>query len=67
MLEFKTDNPVLYSYTIDSLKIFKKFHIVYQTEDLYKDLNELKNNIQTEYENKFVKQGIKIKKIKALK
>jgi tRNA (guanine-N7-)-methyltransferase len=67
VIEFKTDNPILYSYTIESFKAFKKFKIVYQTENLYQDVIELKNNVQTEYENKFVKQNIKIKKIKVIK
>ncbi|GHU52507.1 tRNA (guanine-N(7)-)-methyltransferase [Bacilli bacterium] len=67
LIEFKTDNDSLYEY---SLNIFNKstlFTISYNTTDLYKDMNELANNIPTEYEKKFVNAGKNIYKIILIK
>jgi tRNA (guanine-N7-)-methyltransferase len=66
-IEFKTDNLGLYEYSLDSLRSFRKLQIQYKTIDMYSDLDRLKNNIQTEYEQKFVHQNIKIKKIELIK
>ncbi len=63
LIEFKTDNEGLYQYTIDQWTHSKEFNIEAYTNNLYSDSIFLKDNIPTEYENKFVKQGIKIKKI----
>lgn len=65
VVEFKTDNDNLYSYSLETLRARKDIEILYFTNDLYKDLNNKfnKNNIQTEYEKKFVKQGKNINKI----
>ncbi len=62
-IEFKTDNQGLYEYTLDQWMHSKDFKVEAHTDDLYSNVDLLKDNIPTEYENKFVKQGIKIKKI----
>lgn len=65
IVEFKTDNDGLYEYTLSILKSRKDVDVLYQTKDLYKNLlNKFnKDNIQTEYEKKFVKLNKSIKKI----
>ncbi|AOG60051.1 tRNA (guanine-N(7)-)-methyltransferase [Spiroplasma helicoides] len=65
-LEIKTDNDNLYSFSLEQLQT-SKFKIVYQTNDLYSDLNQLENNIATEYEEKFHSQNKNINKIIAIK
>ena len=62
-IEFKTDNQGLYEYTLDQWMHSKDFKVEAHTDDLYSNVDLLKDNIPTEYENKFIKQGIKIKKI----
>lgn len=62
-IEFKTDNQGLYEYTLDQWMHSKDFKVEAYTDDLYSNADLLKDNIPTEYENKFIKQGIKIKKI----
>ncbi|MDD3224667.1 MAG: tRNA (guanosine(46)-N7)-methyltransferase TrmB [Clostridium sp.] len=59
---FKTDNEDLF---IASIEYFKEngFYITYQTYNLHS--SDFKENINTEYENKFVKKGIKIMFLKA--
>lgn len=56
IVEFKTDNNDLYKYTMDVLKQTKNIKILYHTTNLYKNLkNKFNvNNVQTEYEKKFV-------------
>lgn len=63
--EFKTDNTDFYKYTLSILKSRKDIDILYYTNNLYKNLlNKFnKDNVQTEYEKKFVKLNKPIKKI----
>ena len=60
----KTDNNSLFDYSVESLTNYG-YKINYITRDLYKD--DISNNIQTEYEKKFVSKGIKINKLDASK
>ena len=64
LIEFKTDNDLLYSFTLKILQK-NKFKIVYFTNDLYKNLNNKFNydNVSTEYEEKFMKKNKNINKI----
>jgi tRNA (guanine-N7-)-methyltransferase len=63
LVEFKTDNQGLYEYSLESLKSSKHFNITYKTENLYLDKNEILNNVQTEYEKKFIALNEPIYKI----
>ncbi len=65
LIELKTDNDNLYYWTINNLSSRKDCKIIYQTTNLYAELNNNfnKNNIQTEYEMKFVSQQKRINKI----
>ncbi|MDE6472846.1 MAG: tRNA (guanosine(46)-N7)-methyltransferase TrmB [Ureaplasma sp.] len=66
LIEFKTDNTKLYEWTLKNLNETSiKNEIIYFSNDIYSDLeNEFnKNNIQTEYEKKFLSQNETIKKI----
>ncbi len=55
---FKTDDDLLFG---DSLKYFEEagFDELYRTSDLYR--SDFQENIPTEYEEKFIQQGITIK------
>lgn len=59
---FKTDNEELF---VASIEYFKEngFDIMYQTYDLHK--SDFKGNVNTEYENKFLKMDMKIMFLKA--
>lgn len=61
---FKTDNRNLFDFSINEFRE-TGFDIV----DLTNDLNNIDypDNISTEYEEKFIKQGIKINRLKAVK
>ena len=61
-IHFKTDDDNLFS---DSLTYFEKsgYQIIWKTYDLQKE--KIENNIITEHEEMFSKQGIKIKALKA--
>ncbi len=65
IVEFKTDNDNFYKYTLGMLKSRKDIVVLYKTKNLYKNLlNKFnKDNIQTEYEKKFVKLNKNINKI----
>lgn len=65
LIEFKTDNSDLYQYTLEVLLNRKDLDICYKTRDLYKEITNTinKNNVQTEYEKKFVALKKKINKI----
>lgn len=60
----KTDNINLFNFSIESLKEFG-YDIIYKTNDLH--CSSPKDNIETEYEKKFIKRGIKINKLEAIK
>jgi tRNA (guanine-N7-)-methyltransferase len=62
-IEFKTDNDKLFSYSLESIPNSKIFNIIYFTKDLYSDKQQLVNNIQTEYEQKFVSINKNINKL----
>lgn len=59
----KTDNIYLFNYSKESLETFG-YKITYLTNDLHKDKD---NIINTEYEDKFTKLGIKINYLEAIK
>ena len=60
----KTDNINLFNYSIESLKEYG-YDIIYKTNDLHSSPQQ--DNIETEYEKKFIKRGIKINKLEAIK
>ena len=57
-LIIKTDNKNLFDFSLRSLPA-NGFEILNQTRDLYSS-GFLENNVQTEYEKKFVAEGVKI-------
>ena len=59
----KTDNINLFNYSLESLSLYG-YDIVYKTNNL--DCLD-KDNIMTEYENKFYNKGIKINKFEGIK
>ncbi len=63
LFSFKTDNDVLFEYTLEVLPE-SGFEIVYKTFDLHAS-DRAENNIVTEYESNFTSQGIKIKMLEA--
>ena len=63
IIEMKTDNIDLFNYSLESFKD-NNYNIIYKTNDLH---NEDIDNIETEYEEKFSSQGIKINKLIAKK
>lgn len=65
LVEFKTDNDGLYEWSLELLKTRKDLKVLYHTNNLYKHLDDKfnKDNIQTEYEKKFVKLNKNINKI----
>lgn len=62
IVKFKTDNDNLYNYSLETLTTNKQIRIIKKSRDLYKS-KYFSNNVSTEYEKKFVKQGKKIKLI----
>ncbi len=60
----KTDNDDLFLYSISSLEE-DGYQIIQMTRDLYQEDCSL--NIPTEYEKKFVKLGVKINRLEAVK
>ncbi len=56
----KTDNDGFFEYSKNSLTE-NGFELLYVTDDLYSQ--DISDNIQTEYEKKFVEQNIKINKL----
>ncbi|WP_027123988.1 tRNA (guanosine(46)-N7)-methyltransferase TrmB [Mycoplasmoides pirum] len=66
LIEFKTDNDNLFEYCLEQIELKHNIEIIAKTIDLHNLPNDdyLKiNNIETEYEKKFVANNIKIKKI----
>ena len=55
IIQFKTDNFDLFQYSMMTLNKYAKFHIENIIINLYKNLP--KNNVQTEFEMKFVEMG----------
>lgn len=64
-VEFKTDNEDLFNYTLQTIQARNDIKLIYYTTNLYIDLNNKfnKDNVQTEYEKKFVGQNKNIYKI----
>ena len=59
----KTDNDNLFSYSVETIKNYG-----YEIEEISYDLHNTDIlNVMTEYEEKFSKQGVKIKYLKAIK
>lgn len=65
LIELKTDNEKFYHWTINQLQNRNDCKIIYQTNNLYVELDNAfnKNNIPTEYETKFLSMQKKINKI----
>ena len=63
LIEFKTDNTDLFSYSVDTILAHPGFSIVAQTRDLYQDDALLEGNIPTEYEERFRAMGNPICKL----
>lgn len=61
LIEFKTDNANLFNYTLNKVRE-NNFYLTLATNDLY-NTQYKKGNIQTEYEQKWIARGAKIKKI----
>lgn len=62
LIEFKTDNKSLYDYTLSVIKE-NGLEIIYNSENIYNDFVNIINNIQTEYEIKWLSKNAKITKI----
>ena len=63
IIEMKTDKIDIFNYSLEYFKD-NNYNIIYKTNDLH---NEDIDNIETEYEEKFSSQGIKINKLIAKK
>jgi tRNA (guanine-N7-)-methyltransferase len=61
-LHFKTDNKELFEFSVEELKKYP-MNLTYVELDLHK--SDFKDNIMTEFEEKFSKQGNKIAKLTA--
>ena len=62
-LHFKTDNSDFFSYSVEEIENYP-MEIIYLTHDLHQ--SDLKENIMTEFEEKFYKQGKNINKLTAV-
>jgi len=62
-VHFKTDNIDLFNYSVESIKEYG-MDITYLNYDLHS--SEVRDNIMTEFEEKFSKQGFKINKLIAI-
>lgn len=65
IVEFKTDNNNLYTYSLETLQLNQSVKILYFNSDIYSDFSHQYNiaNVQTEYEKKFHDLHVTIKKI----
>lgn len=59
-LNLKTDDKKLYNWSIDQIKESKLFEITFQTEDLHAEDGLDVAKLMTDFENKFLKEGLKI-------
>lgn len=64
-IEFKTDNRLLFDFSITEIKACPFFQITACTYDLHGDPNMNQGNVMTEYEEKFSSQGNPIYKLVA--
>ena len=62
IIEFKTDNKDLFDFSLEEIEK-SKFILLNKTYDLHNDNDLVKNNIMTEYEEKFTKKNIPICKL----
>lgn len=62
-LHFKTDNTDLFNFSVDELRKYP-MNLIYVEQDLHN--SDFKDNIMTEFEEKFSKKGNKIKKLTAI-
>ena len=58
-IEFKTDNTDLFEFGLEEYE-GAGYKLLYETRDLHADMAAMKDNIMTEYEQKFSEQGNKI-------
>lgn len=56
IVKMKTDNDILFESSLESIREFKGANLLYHTNDLYKDIEKLKNNVPTGYEKKWVEK-----------
>ncbi len=61
---FKTDNALLFEFSLNEL-IKQDFHLNHISLDLYRDEENIRKHTQTEYEDKFMKQGKPIFRLEA--
>ena len=59
IIEFKTDNEGLFDFALSELEA-SGYELVYLSRDLHSDEEEMKDNVMTEYEEKFSAKGNKI-------
>jgi len=57
IIEFKTDNRMLFDFAVDEVKESPKWHMDECTYDLHKDERLMVGNVMTEYEEKFSAMG----------
>ena len=62
-IEFKTDNRLLFDYSVETIKDFPDFDITAITYDLHNDSTMNEGNVMTEYEEKFSSIGNPIYKL----
>ncbi|MCR4781705.1 MAG: tRNA (guanosine(46)-N7)-methyltransferase TrmB [Lachnospiraceae bacterium] len=62
-IEFKTDNRLLFDYSVETIKEYPDFDITEITYDLHNDAKMNIGNVMTEYEEKFSSQGNPIFKL----
>ncbi|SFL23706.1 tRNA (guanine-N7-)-methyltransferase [Lachnospiraceae bacterium KH1T2] len=56
VIEFKTDNQDLFSFALEEVEP-AGWELLYQTRDLHNDAEQMKDNVMTEYEEKFSSKG----------
>lgn len=66
VLEFKTDNQELFTFSIEEIKVREHWDLLVWTRDLARDPVLAAGNIETEYERKFAKLGNTIAKLIAV-
>ena len=65
MVNFKTDNTMLFEYTLELFAERKDIELLDHTFDLHNSpLNKLHFGIETDFERKFLEKGEKIKYLK---
>ena len=62
-LEFKTDNPDLFTFSLEEIETSDRWHLNASTRDLHHDPSMNEGNIMTEYEEKFSSKGNPICKL----